>query len=244
MIVETSVLVPTLEDARTLAPTLEELNRIIVATGVATEVIVVDANSKDGTIAVATEMADRLPLLHMRVLVLDRSESGFGRLVRLGMAYAQGRHCFIVMPQARDPLDQLPKMLAELRKGTHLVLCSRYEDKAGTSSVPTRFRVYQAIYRRSIRVVLGEDIPDSTYGFRGFNRTFVLALGLTARSMAVCPEITFKVLLAGGVISRVAGAQSGPTLHEQSKFRLSNELGGYVRVLGRAGLHRLGVRWF
>jgi dolichol-phosphate mannosyltransferase len=244
MIVETSVLVPTLEDARTLAATLEELNGIIVATGVATEVIVVDANSQDGTVAVATEMADRLPLLHMRILVLDRDESGFGRLIRLGMAYAQGRHCFIVMPQARDPLEQLPKMLAELRKGTHLVLCSRYENTAGTSSVPSRFRAYQAIYRRAIRVVLGEDIPDSTYGFRGFNRTFVLALGLTARSMAVCPEITFKVLLAGGVVSRVAGSQSGPTLHEQSKFRLRNELGGYVRVLGRAGLHRLGVHWF
>ena len=244
MIVETSVLVPTLEDARTLATTLERLNGIIVATGVATEVIVIDANSQDGTVAVATEMADRLPLLHMRVLVLDRAESGFGRLVRLGMAYAQGRHCFIVMPDARDPLEQLPKMLAELRKGTHLVLCSRFEDKADVSSVPSRFRAYQSIYRRAIRAALGEDIPDSTYGFRGFNRTFVLALGLTARSMAVCPEITFKVLLAGGVISRVPGAPSGPTLHEQSKFRLRNELGGYVRVLGRAGLHRVGVRWF
>lgn len=244
MIVETSVLVPTLEDARTLAATLEELNGIIVATGVATEVIVVDANSQDGTVAVATEMADRLPLLHMRILVLDRDESGFGRLVRLGMAYAQGRHCFIVMPDARDPLEQLPKMLAELRKGTHLVLCSRFEQGAGARSVPSRFRAYQGVYRRAIRTVLGEDIPDSTYGFRGFNRTFVLALGLTARSMAVCPEITFKVLLAGGKISRVPGAPSGPTLHEQSKFRLRNELGGYVRVLGRAGLHRLGLRWF
>lgn len=244
MIVETSVLVPTLGDARTLAATLEELNRIIVATGVATEVIVVDANSQDATVAVATEMADRLPLLHMRVLVLDRTESGFGRLVRLGMAYAQGRHCFIVMPDARDPLEQLPKMLAELRKGTHLVLCSRFEDTAGGRAVPSRFRAYQSVYRRAIRWVLGEDIPDSTYGFRGFNRTFVLALGLTARSMAVCPEITFKVLLAGGTISRVPGSPSGPTLHEQSKFRLRNELGGYVRVLGRAGLHRVGMRWF
>ena len=244
MIVETSVLVPTLNHARTLASTLEDLNRIIGASGLATEVIVIDANSQDGTVPMALEMAHRLPLLHMRVLVLDRDESGFGRLVRLGLAYAQGRHCFLVMPDARDPLEQLPKMLMELRHGTHLVLCSRFEDAAGVRSVPLRFVVYQGVYRRAIRVVLGRDIPDSTYGFRGFNRTFVLALGLTARSMAVCPEITFKVLLAGGTISRVAGARTGPTLHEQSRFRLRNELGGYVRVLGRAGLHRLGARWF
>jgi hypothetical protein len=91
---------------------------------------------------------------------------------------------------------------------------------------------------------LGEDIPDSTYGFRGFNRTFMLALGLTARSFAVCPEITFKVLLAGGTVDRVPGTPGGPTLHEQSKFRLHNELGGYATVLVRAGLHRAGLRWF
>ena len=244
MIVETSVLVPTLDHADTLATALEQLNRLIAVTGVATEVIVIDANSQDGTVAIAVDMADRLPLLHMRVLVLDRDESGFGRLVRLGMAYAQGHHCFLVMPDARDPLEQLPAMLAELRRGTHLVLCSRYEDAEGARAVPPRFRVYQSVYRRAIRAVLGEDMPDSTYGFRGFNRTFVLALGLSARSMAVCPEITFKVLLAGGTITRVPGSPSGPTLHEHSRFRLRNELGGYVRVLGRAGLHRLGLRWF
>ena len=244
MIVETSVLVPTLEDAPTLAATLEELNRIIVATGVATEVIVIDANSRDDTVAIAARMADELPLLHMRVLVLDRAESGFGRLVRLGMAYAQGRHCFIVMPDARDPLEQLPTILDRLRRGTHLVLCSRFEDTAGPRSVPRRFRAYQSVYRHAIRAVLGEDIPDSTYGFRGFNRTFVLALGLTARSMAVCPEITFKVLLAGGEVERVPGLPSGPTLQTQSRFSLRNELGAYAMVLARAGLHRRGVRWF
>lgn len=244
MIVETSVLVPTLDHASTLAATLEKLNRLIAVTGVATEVIVIDANSRDGTVALAVDIAERLPLLHMRVLVLDRDESGFGRLVRLGMAYAQGRHCFVVMPDARDPLEQLPRMLLELRRGSHLVLCSRFEDAAGARSVPLRFRIYQGVYRRAIRAVLGVDMPDSTYGFRGFNRTFVLALGLSARSMAVCPEITFKVLLAGGTISRVPGARTGPTLHDQSRFRLRNELGGYVRVLGRAGLHRLGARWF
>ena len=244
MIVESSVLVPTLEHAATLEPTLEELNRVVVATGVATEVVVVDANSRDGTVAIAAEMADRLPLLHIRILVQDREQSGFGRLIRLGMAYAQGRYCFIVMPDARDPLEQLPKMLGELRKGMHLVLCSRFEDEAGERAVPSRFRTYQRIYRQAIRLVLNEDIPDSTYGFRGFNRTFVLALGLTARSFAVCPEITFKVLLAGGEIARVPGKPSGPTLHEQSRFRLRNELGGYGRVLGRAGMHRAGLRWF
>jgi dolichol-phosphate mannosyltransferase len=242
--VETTVLVPTLDDAPTLQPTMERLNRIVAASGAAAEVIVVDAGSRDGTLHLAGELADRYPLLHMRVLVQDRASSGFGSVIRLGMAYAQGRFCAIVMPDARDPLEVLPKMLGELRKGAHLVLCSRFEAGSDDGDVPVRFRVYQSVYRRAIRVALGYDIPDSTYGFRAFHRPFVQALGLQAHSFAVCPEITFKVLLAGGKVERVPGAQAAPTLAAADKFRLHNELLGYGVTLARAALHRLGLRWF
>jgi len=243
--VETTVIVPTLDDGPTLPATMERLNRIVAATGTAAEVIVVDAGSRDGTVEIAGELADRYPLLHMRILVQDRISSGFGAVVRLGMAYAEGRFCAIVMPDARDPLEVLPKMLAELRKGSHLVLCSRFEAAADDDTkVPRRFRVYQALYRRAIRTALGYDIPDSTYGFRAFHRPFVQALGLQAHSFAVCPEITFKVLLAGGKVERVPGAQAAPTLQSQQKFRLQNELLGYGVTLSRAALHRAGLRWF
>jgi hypothetical protein len=180
----------------------------------------------------------------MRVLVRDRGSSGFGSLVRLGVAYAQGRFCVLVMPDARDPLELIPKMVAELRGGAHLVLCSRYDARDGTVHLPRQFVLYQTIYRRAIRLLLGVDIPDSTYGFRGFNRTFVQALGLTGRRMSICSEITFKVLLAGGKIERVPGGPTGPMLREQSKFRLGNELGGYLVTLLRARLHKLGIGWF
>ena len=243
MSVETTVLVPTLDDAPTLPATMERLNSVIAATGAAAEVIVVDAGSRDGTLALAGELADRYPLLHLRILVQDRSQSGFGAVIRLGMAYAQGRFCAIVMPDARDPLEVLPKMLAELRKGTHLVLCSRFETD-GHEGVPARFRLYQSLYRRAIRLALGFDIPDSTYGFRAFHRPFVQALGLQAHSFAVCPEITFKVMLAGGKVERVPGAQAAPMLQAQEKFRLQNELLGYGVTLARAALHRMGLRWF
>jgi glycosyltransferase involved in cell wall biosynthesis len=243
--IETTVLVPTLDDAATLLPTIERLNRVIAASGAAAEVIVVDAGSRDGTLDLAGELADRYPLLHMRILIQERSQSGFGSVIRLGMAYSQGRFCAIVMPHARDPIEVLPQMLAKLRGGTHLVLCSRFEGAADDGTqVPARFRIYQAIYRRSIRVALGYDIPDSTYGFRAFHRPFVQALGLSAHSFAVCPEITFKVLLAGGKVERVPGAQAAPMLREQEKFRLRNELGAYAKVLARASLHRAGLRWF
>ena len=70
------------------------------------------------------------------------------------------------------------------------------------------------------------------------------ALGLTGRRFAVCPEITFKVLLAGGEPSGSPARPAGPMLRAQDKFRLGNELTGYAGTLIRAGLHRAGLRWF
>lgn len=241
---ETSVIIPTLDDAATLGRTVENLNVVMAATSAGAEVLVVDAGSRDATLERAAELADRFPLLHMRLLVQDRFESGFGTVLRLGMAYAQGRFCVLLMPDARDPLELIPKMITELRRGAHLVLCSRYEAPGGTANVPLRFVVYQRLYRRAVRALLGVDIPDSTYGFRAFNRTFVQALGVTSRRFSVCSEITFKVLLAGGKTVRLRGAPTGPMLREQSKFRLGNELSGYVMTLLRAALHRAGLRWF
>jgi len=241
---ESSIIIPTLDDAATLAPTVERLNRVIVSTGAAAEVLIVDAGSHDDTVAEASRLADRYPLLHIRVLVRDRARAGFGSLVRLGVAYAQGRFCVLVMPDARDPLDLIPKMIAELRGGAHLVLCSRFEGNGATANLPRRFVIYQTVYHRAIRLLLGLDIRDSTYGFRAFNRTFVQALGLTGRRMSVCSEITFKVVLAGGKMTRVAGGPTGPMLRDQSKFRLGNELGGYALTLARARLHTLGLNWF
>jgi glycosyltransferase involved in cell wall biosynthesis len=241
---ESSIIIPTLDDAATLAATVERLNRVVASTGAAAEVLIVDAGSQDETLAEASRLADRYPLLHIRVLIRDQARAGFGSLVRLGVAYAQGRFCVLVMPDARDPLDLIPKMIGDLRGGTDLVLCSRFEGGRASANLPRRFVAYQAIYHRAIRLLLGLDIPDSTYGFRAFNRTFVQALGLTARRMSVCSEITFKVVLAGGKMSRVNGGPTGPMVREQSKFRLGNELGGYALVLARARLHTLGLSWF
>ncbi|HVA06828.1 MAG TPA: glycosyltransferase family 2 protein [Acidimicrobiales bacterium] len=242
--VETSVIIPTLDDALTITQTLENLNSAMAAAGAPAEVLIVDAGSRDGTLELAAELAERFPLLHTRLLVQDRSQSGFGTALRLGIAYAEGQYCVVLMPDARDPLELIPKMLGELRNGAHLVLCSRFDEGEGKGNLPLRFVIYQKIYQRGIRFLLGVEIPDSTYGFRAFNRTFVLALGIAGRRMSVMSEITFKVLLAGGKTVRLPGVQSGPMIQEQPKFRLGHELAGYLSTLIRASLHRLGIRWF
>jgi hypothetical protein len=90
---------------------------------------------------------------------------------------------------------------------------------------------------------LGQSLPDSTYGFKLFDRVLVMALGASSNRFNLSSEITLKVLLAGGKIVFVSGnlqeRKAGAT-----KFKLYHELDGYLHVLLRAWLHRLGILWF
>ena len=241
---ELSVIIPTHNDALVLEECLSSLRAVLLHASIAAEVLVVDDASDDGTVELAVKLSGRYPELHLRVLQRSDVSPGFGAMVRYGLAHSAGRYCALVSADGTDPVALLPSMVAELRKGAQLVICSRFHDKQAAQGVGPQYRLYQRLYRSAIRAALDADIKDSTNGFRAFDRVFMLALGLRATRLNVCPEITFKTLLSRGRIEYVAGQPLPLPDAGSGKFRLPNEVLGYALVLGRASLHRAGLRWF
>jgi hypothetical protein len=125
-----------------------------------------------------------------------------------------------------------------------MTICSRYIRPQDTRTVALTYRLYQAVYRVAIKLLLGREVTDSTYGFRAFNRIHILELGLSSNRFNIFPEMTFKVLESGGSVDYVPGAQQPVGVGGSEKFKLPNEIVGYATVLGRAALHRAGMRWF
>jgi dolichol-phosphate mannosyltransferase len=70
------------------------------------------------------------------------------------------------------------------------------------------------------------------------------AIGLSSNRFSICPEMTFKTMLAGGQIGYLSGQPLPRPGTGSEKFKLSNEIAGYALVLLRATVHRLGIRWF
>jgi dolichol-phosphate mannosyltransferase len=238
------VIVPARNDAETLPLALGELDRVIAQASIFAEVLVIDDDSDDDTVAVAARLAQEHPNLHMRLFRRTPRRPSFGGLIRYGMAHASGRYCAVISADGTDPVTLLPAMLYRLRAGATLVICSRYIRAQDARRVGARYRAYQRIYRTAIKLLLGRDVTDSTYGFRAFNRIHVLELGLSANRFNVFPEMTFKVLESGGTIEYLPGAQQPLGVGGSEKFKLPNEIFGYAAVLGRAALHRVGFRWF
>jgi len=236
-----SVIVPCVNEAQNLPSILGELAKYVTSAEIL-ETIVVD-ESDDDTARVATELSTRYPELDVRVISPPRPRKGYGAAVRYGLQHAKGRYCVFVAADGVDPIHVLPIYISRLKQGAHLVQCSRYSNPGDADTVPFTNRFYQTLFRTLQRVTLGRQIPDSTYAFKAFDRALIQKLGLTSNRFSISPEIAFKVFLSGGKMVTIPGSQ-GVRRRGVSKFKFRKEGYGYLRVALRAGLHRLGIRWF
>jgi glycosyltransferase involved in cell wall biosynthesis len=242
---ELSIVMPCLNEEETLPAAVEQLNQVIAQASLNVELIILDDESTDDTLHVASGLIEQYPSLHVRVFHRVRRRRGFGAIARYGVAHATGRYCAFVSADGLDPVELLPEFVKRLRAGTQHVQCSRYIRPEDAQTVSRKYRLYQSIYRRLIQTLLGQEIKDSTYGFRAFDRVYVQALGITSNRFNLCPEITFKVLLSGGKTEYVPGHPFLPYKGGGSaKFELPHESWGYLYVLLRAWLHRFGLYWF
>lgn len=241
---ELSIIMPCLNEEATLPIAVEKLNEVVVYASLNVELIILDDESEDNTLRVAADLIEKYPFLHIRVFHRVRRQRGFGAVVRYGLAHATGRYCVFVSADGLDPVELLPEFVKRLRAGAQHVQLSRYIRPEDTETVPRKYRLYQAIYRRLIRILLGQEIKDSTYGFRAFDRIYVQALGTISNRFSICPEITFKVMLSGGQLDYVPGHPVPYKGGGSTKFQLPRESWGYLHVLFRAWLHRFGLYWF
>jgi polyisoprenyl-phosphate glycosyltransferase len=241
---ELSVLICAHNEAHVLERCLTSLQRVLLQESIVAEVVIVDDGSDDDTVDLAVKLSANLPELHMLILERTRDHGGYGAMVRYGLAHSSGRYCVLVAADGSDPVDLIPNMVAELRRGKQMVICSRYVDPEHGAAVAWRYRVYQSLYRTAIWGLLGHKIADSTNGFRAFDRAFIQSLGLSSTRFSVCPEMTFKALLSGGDLAYVAGQPNLRPDEGSNKFKLSHEILGYGFVLVRAALHRAGARWY
>src|SRR5204862_4349527 len=114
----TTVVVPTYNESGNL-PTLVE--RVCAALP-ASEIVVVDDASKDGTADVARELARKFP-----VRVVQRfDERGLSTAVLRGMQEARTDVCVVMDADLSHPPEAIPKLVTAVLEGADVAVGSRY----------------------------------------------------------------------------------------------------------------------
>jgi glycosyltransferase involved in cell wall biosynthesis len=122
--VELSIVIPLLNEEPNIVPLHEELARVLPATGVSYEILLIDDGSSDGTMAELRRVQQVDP--HVRVI---RFAGHFGQTAAFaaGFAHARGRFIATLDGDLQNDPGDLPRLLDLAR--THDVVCGWRKDR-------------------------------------------------------------------------------------------------------------------
>lgn len=185
---ELTILMPCLNEAKTVAKCVADARSYLDNQGIHGEVLVVDNGSSDGSQDLARAAGARVESI---------AERGYGAALIGGIALARGR--YIVMGDADDSycFSDLSPFVMQLREGAQLVMGNRFRGGIMPGAMPFLHRylgnpVLSLIGRLFFRLPVG----DFHCGLRGFHAAAMRNLHLQSPGMEFATEMVAKSAFA------------------------------------------------
>jgi glycosyltransferase involved in cell wall biosynthesis len=182
---ELSIVMPCLNEARTLATCIKKAQLFLKEHGVSGEVILADNGSTDGSI----EIADSLKARIVRV-----TTRGYGVALAAGINAAKGK--YVIMGDSDQSYDfsALFPFIEKLREGYDLVMGNRFRGGIAPHAMPPLHRYFG----NPLLTVIGrlffscKQCGDFYCGLRGFRKEAVQELELQSCGMEFALEMIVK----------------------------------------------------
>jgi glycosyltransferase involved in cell wall biosynthesis len=185
MELEVSVVMPCLNEARTLATCIKKAQLFLKEHGISGEVIVADNGSTDGSIEIADNLSARIVRARMR---------GYGAALAAGINAARGKYVIVGdSDQSYDFLALLP-FIEKLREGYDLVMGNRFRGGIAPDAMPLLHRYFGNPLLTAIgRLFFScKECGDFYCGLRGFRKEAVQELELQSLGMEFALEMIVK----------------------------------------------------
>lgn len=229
---DVSVIVPTYREAENLLVLVPRLAAALAAHGVRAEIVVVDDNSPDDTVAVCRQLAEEFPVrLEVRL-----HERGLSTAVTHGLRLARGATLVVMDADLSHPPEKVPELLAALDDAdTDFVIGSRYVDGGTTDERWGWFRWWNS----RIATWLARPFTSARDPMAGF---FALRRS-TFRAAAPLDPIGYKIGLelivkCGCRSIREVPIEFADRLHGTSKLNWKEQV-NYLRHVGKLAAYKL-----
>jgi glycosyltransferase involved in cell wall biosynthesis len=182
--VRVSVIIPTYNEAQAIGRVLADL-----PSDLATEVIVVDSNSSDGTPEIAAKMGAR---------VVKEPRRGYGRACLTGLAYANSPDVVVFLDgDYSDRPSELPILLAPIIEGrADITVGSRLGANRNSGALPWHALLGNRLAASLIHLLYGLKVNDLG-PFRAGRANVLRALALEEATYGWAVEMILKGALAG-----------------------------------------------
>src|SRR3989344_1557399 len=163
-----SVIIPAYNEESRLPKTLQAVYAYFQKQNYVYEILVVSDGSKDHTVEVVQEMAQKFPGLRV---IAEQENRGKGYAVRKGILEAKGEYRVFMDADNSTSVDQVEKMWPEFEKGFQVVIGSR--DIKGAQRAIRQGWVREKlgdIFNLVVQILSGLwGIWDTQCGFKGFS---------------------------------------------------------------------------
>ena len=181
---ELTILIPALNEEKTIGIVVEKALKWIKEKNILGEVLVVNNGSTDKTKEIALKLGAR---------VVDFAPCGYGLALKKGIEEARGK--YVIMGDADDSYNflELDAFLEKLKSGYDIVIGNRYLGKMEKGAMKWTHKyigtpLFSFIIRKKYRVKIG----DINCGLRGGLREKLLSLNCKSTGMEYASEMIIK----------------------------------------------------
>ena len=192
---EVSVVIPCLNEAKSLGICVEKAIYAFRAAALRGEVIVADNGSTDGSVEIAEKLGAR---------VVHVQQRGYGAALRAGIASACG--AFIIMGDADDSYDfsEIPRFVEMWRKGNDVVMGNRFRGEIKPGAMPWHHKyIGNPGLSSLLNLLFRAGIGDTHCGMRGFTRAVYDRMDLRSTGMEFASEFVIKAAQLGAKIAEI-----------------------------------------
>jgi glycosyltransferase involved in cell wall biosynthesis len=193
--VEVSVVIPCLNEARSIGACVDQALEAIETSGVRGEVIVSDNGSTDGSVEIAVSHGARV--VHAEV-------KGCGSASRTGIEAARGEFVILGDADGSHDFSEIPRFIAKWREGYEFVVGNRFRGEIKSGAMRWHHRligtpVLSAILNLFFRAGVG----DINCGMRGLTKDVFRCLDLRTTGFEFCSESVIKAAKLGARMTEV-----------------------------------------
>ncbi len=198
-----SIVIPCYNEEARLPRTIEQVEQYLDGKDISYELILVDDGSSDGTRKVMDVAAERNRSVRLEALPSNR---GKGRALAEGVAVAKGSEVLVTDADLSTPIEELPKLQAELDRGAGVAIASR---ALRGSRVEISQPVYRVLMGKAfnllVQAVLLPGIWDTQCGFKLFRADVAheAFAELTTDGFGYDPEVLYRAKKRGVRIAEV-----------------------------------------
>jgi len=179
--VEFTILMPCLNEEKTIKFCIEEALAYIERTGLQAEVLIADNGSSDASVRLAREAGAE---------VVTISEKGYGNALRGGLKAARGRYVIMGDCDGSYPFCKLDDFVEKLREGYPLVMGDRFAIEMEQGAMPWSHRYVGVPFLSMLgRWRFRTEVRDFHCGLRGVERESALELHFQCEGMEFATEM-------------------------------------------------------